>query len=107
MDINTTEARQTRRVHAGRVFVNGLGVGDVASVRDVASVVLRDRRVLSEEGMLVILITVSKTDGQLISEPDTISRGFVYQRDAQELIKEVNEAVTTTVNNLAERKEGQ
>ncbi len=94
VDIDADQAVQTRKVHAGRVFVDGLGVGDVGSV------VLRDRRVLSEEGMLVILITVSKTDGQLVSEPDTISRGFVYQRDAQELIKEVNDAVTTTVNNL-------
>ncbi|GKV67275.1 MULTISPECIES: ribonuclease J [unclassified Sporosarcina] len=94
VDIDADQAVQTRKVHAGRVFVDGLGVGDVGNV------VLRDRRVLSEEGMLVILITVSKTDGQLVSEPDTISRGFVYQRDAQELIKEVNDAVTTTVNNL-------
>lgn len=96
VDFDATKAYQTRKVHAGRVFVDGLGVGDVGNI------VLRDRRVLSEEGMLVILISISKTDGQLISEPDTISRGFVYQPDAQELIQEVNEVVKTTINNLKE-----
>lgn len=95
VDVDHTKAYQTRRVHAGRVFVDGLGVGDVRNI------VLRDRRVLSEEGMLIIVITVSKTDGQLISEPDTISRGFVYEPDAKELIKEVNEIVKTTVTNLS------
>ncbi|PIC65302.1 ribonuclease J [Sporosarcina sp. P13] len=94
VDVDPSKAYQTRKVHAGRVFVDGLGVGDVRNI------VLRDRKVLSEEGMLMILITVSKTDGQLIAEPDTISRGFVYQPDAQELINEVNEVVKTTVNNL-------
>ena len=96
VDFDATKAYQTRKVHAGRVFVDGLGVGDVGNI------VLRDRRVLSEEGILVILISISKTDSQLISEPDTISRGFVYQPDAQELIQEVNEVVKTTINNLKE-----
>ena len=53
----------------------------------LGNIVLRDRKLLSEEGMLVIVITLSKTDGQLISNPDTISRGFVYRRDSEELIE--------------------
>lgn len=92
VDFDGETARQTRKVRAGRVFVDGLGVGDVGNI------VLRDRRLLSEEGMLVILITVSKETGRLLTEPDTISRGFVYKPDAQELIEEVNESVKTTVD---------
>ncbi|MDW0110545.1 ribonuclease J [Sporosarcina aquimarina] len=92
VDFDGVSARQTRKVKAGRVFVDGLGVGDVGNM------VLRDRRLLSEEGMLVILVTVSKETGQLLSEPDTISRGFVYKPDAKELIEEVNETVHMSVD---------
>lgn len=61
---------------------------------------LRDRRLLSEEGMLVIVVTVNKETGRLLSEPDTLSRGFIYKPDAKELIDEVNETVTMTVDNF-------
>lgn len=94
VDFDGESARQTRKVKAGRVFVDGLGVGDVGNV------VLRDRRLLSEEGILVILVTVSKETGRLLSEPDTISRGFVYKPDAKELIDEVNDTVRLTVDNF-------
>lgn len=94
VDFDGESARQTRRVKAGRVFVDGLGVGDVGNV------VMRDRRLLSEEGILVILVTVSKETGRLLSEPDTISRGFVYKPDAKELIDEVNDTVRLAVENF-------
>ena len=81
VDIKNQVARQTRKVQSGNVFVDGLGIGDVGNI------VLRDRKLLSEEGMLVIVITLSKTDGQLISDPDTISRGFVYRSDSEALIE--------------------
>lgn len=94
VDVDGESARQTRKIKAGRVFVDGLGVGDVGNV------VLRDRRLLSEEGMLVIVVTVNKETGRLLSEPDTLSRGFIYKPDAKELIDEVNETVTMTVDNF-------
>ena len=94
VDINNQVARQTRRVQWGKVFVDGLGIGDVGNI------VLRDRKLLSEEGMLVIVITLGKTDGQLISDPDTISRGFVYRRDSEELLNEVNQLVISTINKM-------
>lgn len=94
VDFDGSTARQSRNVKAGRVFVDGLGVGDVGNA------VLRDRRLLSEEGMLVILLTVNKENGQLLSEPDTISRGFVYKPDAEELIDEVNETAKAAVGNF-------
>ena len=100
VDINNSEARQTRSVTSGNIFVDGLGIGDVGNI------VLRDRKILSEEGMLIIVITLSKTDGQIVSRPDTISRGFVYVRDAEELINEVNDLVMTTVKSLNNKNGG-
>lgn len=96
VDVKNQEARQTRKIPSGNVFVDGVGVGDVGNV------VLRDRKQLSEDGMLVIVITLSKSERNIISGPDTISRGFVYNRDAEELINEVNRIVKVTVSDLQE-----
>ena len=74
VDIENSVARQTRKIPAGNIFVDGVGVGDVGNI------VLRDRKQLSEDGMLVIVITLSKTERKIISGPDTISRGFVYEK---------------------------
>ncbi len=94
VDIENGVARQTRSVPAGDTYVDGMGVGDVGDI------VLRDRKQLSEDGMLVVVITISKADRKIISGPDTITRGFVYARDSDELLKEVNRLVKTTVNDL-------
>ncbi|PID24009.1 ribonuclease J [Sporosarcina sp. P7] len=91
VDITNTVASQTRRIQAGNVFVDGLGVGDVGKI------VLRDRKLLSEEGMLIVVISLSKTDGHIISNPDIISRGFVYERAAENILNEVNQLVITIV----------
>ncbi|MCG7334687.1 ribonuclease J [Sporosarcina sp. ACRSM] len=90
VDIQQAVARQTRSVEAGEVFVDGLGIGDVGKI------VLRDRKLLSEEGMLVIMVTLNKSNRQLITDPDTISRGFVFDPDSADLINEVNQLVMTT-----------
>lgn len=87
VDIENQEARQTRKVPAGNTYVDGIGVGDVGDI------VLRDRKQLSEDGMLVIVVTLSKTDRSIISGPDTISRGFVYARDSEALLRDVNRQV--------------
>lgn len=94
VDISNNIAVKVRKVAAGDILVDGLGIGDVGQV------VLRDRKQLSEDGLLVIVITLSKTEGTLLSGPDTISRGFVYVRDSEELMKEVNRLVESTINNL-------
>ncbi|WP_375143359.1 ribonuclease J [Domibacillus sp. A3M-37] len=96
VDISQSTARQTRKIPAGNIFVDGLGIGDVGDI------VLRDRKQLSEDGMLVIVITLSKTENKIISGPDTISRGFVYARQSEELLKDVNQIVTSTINKLQE-----
>ena len=94
VDIENTVARQTRKVPSGDTYVDGMSVGDVGDI------VLRDRKQLSEDGMLVIVLTLSKSDGKIISGPDTITRGFVYVKDSEDLIKEINRLVKKTVNDL-------
>jgi ribonuclease J len=96
VDINGLVARQTRKIHAGNILIDGLGIGDVGNI------VLRDRKQLSEDGMLVIVITLSKSEGAIVSGPDTISRGFIYVRDSEALMNDVNRLVVTTINSLQE-----
>jgi ribonuclease J len=64
-------------------MVDGLGVGDVGEV------VLRDRRLLAQEGMIVIIATIGRKDGQLVKNPDIISRGFIYLKDNQKILDEI------------------
>nr|WP_260182890.1 ribonuclease J [Paenibacillus baekrokdamisoli] len=96
VDINQSVAQQSRKIPAGNILVDGLGIGDVGNI------VLRDRRQLAEDGMLVIVITLSKTEGKIVSGPDTISRGFVYVRGSEDLLNDVNQLVITTINDLQE-----
>lgn len=92
VDIQWQEARQTRQVPVGDAYVDRVGE------EGVEEIVLRDRKQLSEEGMLIIVLTISKADGTRISEPDCISRGFVYARESEELLENINEIVKATVD---------
>lgn len=93
--------RQSGRVTAGQILVDGLGIGDIGNV------VLRDRRQLSADGILITVITLSQTDGRLLNEPDTISRGFVYVRNSDNLMDEINQHVTSTLKKMNETDLGQ
>ncbi|WP_391122838.1 ribonuclease J [Psychrobacillus sp. L3] len=99
VDIDDQVAIQTRSIDAGNIFVDGFGIGDVGNI------ILRDRKLLSEDGMLVIVITISKSGNKIITGPDTISRGFVYGPEAEELIKEVNQSVRQTIKNSKDRNQ--
>ena len=92
---------QTRSIEAGNVFVDGFGIGDVGEI------ILRDRKLLSEDGMLVIVTTLSKANSKIISGPDTISRGFVYGPESEELINEVNQNVRSTVTKTRDTNRNQ
>jgi len=94
VDIENSIARQTRRIPSGDTYVDGMGVGDVGEI------VLRDRKQLSEDGMVVIVLTLSKTERKIIQGPDTVTRGFVYVKDSEDLLKEINRLVKKTVNDL-------
>ena len=101
VDIVNEEAIQTRSIEAGNVFVDGFGIGDVGEI------ILRDRKLLSEDGMLVIVTTLSKANGKIISGPDTISRGFVYGPESEALINEVNQNVRSTVSKTRDTNRNQ
>ncbi len=82
------------RVDAFYVMVDGLGVGDVEEV------VLRDRKILAQEGMVVIIMTVDKNHTRLVKNPDIISRGFIYLRENQEILDEIRKRLRNIVSRL-------
>ncbi|HPU58541.1 MAG TPA: hypothetical protein PLG48_03385, partial [Candidatus Avimonas sp.] len=81
-DITPDKMEVVGTVPAGRMLVDGLGVGDVGSI------VLRDRKHLSEDGLIVVVACIDAANGELVSGPDIVSRGFVYVRESEELIEE-------------------
>lgn len=101
VDLVNEKAVQTRSIEAGNVFVDGFGIGDVGEI------ILRDRKLLSEDGMLVIVTTLSKENSKIISGPDTISRGFVYGPESEDLINEVNQNVRSTISKTRDTNRNQ
>ena len=85
IEITPEKMAVTGSVPAGRVLVDGLGVGDVGSI------VLRDRKHLAQDGLIVVVASIDPVSGQVISGPDIVSRGFVYVREAEQLIEEARE----------------
>ncbi|HHV19426.1 MAG TPA: ribonuclease J, partial [Thermoanaerobacterales bacterium] len=83
LEINSSEARINGNVQAGKVLVDGLGIGDVGNI------VLRDRKHLSEDGLIIIVVTIQKETDSIVTGPDVISRGFVYVRESEEFLQEV------------------
>ena len=83
--VSEDEIKVDQSVTAGQIFVDGLGVGDVGSV------VLRDRRHLSQDGLVVVVFTVDRATGELLSGPDIVSRGFVYVKESEQLIGEARQ----------------
>ncbi len=82
LETDGVDMKVTGQVTAGRVLIDGLGVGDVGSV------VLRDRRHLAEDGLIIVVAAVDKAAGKVVSGPDIVSRGFVYVRESEELMEE-------------------
>jgi ribonuclease J len=85
-------------VPAFYVMVDGLGVGDVEEV------VLRDRRALAAEGMIVIILTVDHDKGKLLKNPDIISRGFIFLKENQEIVEDVRKKIRGLLSRLPERQ---
>ncbi len=83
LEITHNNAKSSDTVASGRVFVDGLGVGDVGNI------VLRDRKHLAEDGLIVVVVTISAESGLVVAGPDVISRGFVYVRESESLMEEV------------------
>lgn len=91
LEFNKDSAAITGSVPSGNILVDGLGIGDVGNI------VLRDRKHLSEDGLIVVVVTISKQEGRVVSGPDIISRGFVYVRESVDLMDEARDMVKKTL----------
>ncbi|MBQ3463589.1 MAG: ribonuclease J, partial [Clostridia bacterium] len=91
LELDRDGAKRAGTVQAGKILVDGLGVGDVGNI------VLCDRKHLGEDGLIIVVITISHDDQAMISKPDVISRGFVYVREAEGLIDGVRQVAARSV----------
>jgi len=96
LEMNSEKAEFTTAVESGRVMVDGLGVGDVGNV------VLRDRQHLSQDGLIVIVMSMDSQSGEIVSGPDVISRGFVYVKESENLMDQVKTFIRDEVGDLEE-----
>ena len=94
--VNGKEAKITSSVPCGKILVDGLGVGDVGNI------VLRDRQHLSQDGLIVIVMTMDGSTGEIISGPDVVSRGFVYVRESETLMEDVKKVINQEVRTFEE-----
>lgn len=97
VELKNHTMKQLPSVPSGKVFVDGLGVGDVGSI------VLRDRKHLGQDGLIVIVASLDIVDGYVVSGPDIVSRGFVYVRESEELLHEVRKIATEILDDFANR----
>ncbi len=98
LELSQNKAEINSSVPAGQILVDGGGIGDVGNI------VMRDRHLLAEDGMIVVVAAVSKNERKVVSGPDIISRGFVYMRDSEELINGAKQAVMLALKRNIERE---
>ena len=96
VELNENYMKQGTSVPAGRVLVDGLGVGDVGSI------VLRDRKHLGQDGLIVVVATIDSEDGHVISGPDIVSRGFVYVRESEPLMVDIRQRVLSVLEDCTD-----
>ncbi len=97
VELKNHTMKQLPCVHSGKIFVDGLGVGDVGSI------VLRDRKHLGQDGLIIIVASLDIVDGYVVSGPDIVSRGFVYVRESEELLYEVKKIAVEILDDFANR----
>ena len=98
LELDSESAKVTGNVQAGQVLVDGLGVGDVGNI------VLRDRKHLAQDGLIIIVTTIDNEKREIASKPDVISRGFVYVREAEQLIEGIKQVSTEAVESSLSRR---
>ena len=94
LELDKDYCKITSTVPSGRVLIDGLGIGDVGNI------VLRDRQHLSEEGLIVVVISMDAQTGAILSGPDVISRGFVYVRESEDLMDEIQKTAQKTLEKI-------
>lgn len=97
IEVNEDSMKVNGTVEAGNIYVDGYGVGDVGSI------VLRDRKHLSEDGLIVVVVTIERESGVVVAGPDIVSRGFVYVRESEELIEESRQVVRDAMEKCHQR----
>ena len=97
LELNEKEGKLTGAVQSGKILVDGLGVGDVGNI------VLRDRQHLSQDGLIVIVLTMDSSTGEIVAGPDVISRGFVYVRESENLMEEVKSVIRQSLRKCEEK----
>ena len=98
IELTTKHMKCETTVPSGEVFVDGSGVGDVGAV------VLNDRRLLAAEGMIVVVLSMSSHDHQLLCQPEIVTRGFVYVKESEELLEELRNLAMDTVDHMSARR---
>ena len=91
LEMNRESAEYAENVPSGRILVDGLGIGDVGNV------VLRDRQHLSQDGLIVVVLTLEGSTGEVVAGPDVITRGFIYVKDSERVMEDIKNEVRQEV----------